>query len=95
MSEQTKMDKIITEMAEHICDHLCRFPREMEQEELDEHCADCKMEQFICDILNEHNRINDFEKTQCYKLLEKLQKAEQALGQARPPVSAKKGERKA
>ena len=29
------------------------------------------------------------------KLLEKLQKAEQALGQARPPVSAKKGERKA
>lgn len=51
MSEQTQIDKITTEMAEHICDHLCRFPREMEQEELDEHCADCKIGQFICDIV--------------------------------------------
>ena len=34
--EENPMVGIITEMAEHICDNLCRFPREMDQEELDE-----------------------------------------------------------
>lgn len=75
-NEESTMDKITTEMAEHICDHLCRFPREMEQEELDEHCADCKMGQFICDILNEYNRLNDFEQTECCKLLKKISELE-------------------
>ncbi len=68
-NEESTMDKITTEMAEHICDHLCRFPREMEQEELDEHCTDCKMGQFVCDILNEYNRVNDFGQSQCHELL--------------------------
>lgn len=68
-NEQSAMDKITTEFAEHICDHLRRFPREMEQEELDEHCDGCKMGQFVCDILNEYNRVNDFEQSQCYELL--------------------------
>lgn len=76
---ESGMDALTTEMMEHICDHLCRFPRDMEQEELDEHCCECRMGQYVRDILNEYNRINDFEKTQCCKLLKKLQKAEQAL----------------
>ena len=81
MSEQTKMYLLTTEMEEHICDNLCRFPREMEQEELDEHCCECKIGQFICDILNEYNRINDFEKSQCYKLLQKIANLEKRLPQ--------------
>lgn len=81
MSEQNQMDAITTELAEHICDKLCRFPREMEQEELDEHCDDCKMDQFICDILNEYNRINDFEQTQCHKLLQKIAELKEQLPQ--------------
>lgn len=56
MRKETPMDKITTEMAEHICDNLCRFPREMSQEELDEHCCECELGRFICSILNEHNR---------------------------------------
>lgn len=28
MTEQNEMEKIIAPMAEHVCDHLCRFPRE-------------------------------------------------------------------
>jgi len=56
VSQENKMDTITTEMMEHICDHLCRFPREMSQEELDEHCCGCKMGQYVCDILNEHTR---------------------------------------
>lgn len=77
--EESTMDKLTSEMAEHIRDHLCRFPREMEQEELDEHCDNCKMGQFICDILNEYNRINDFEHTQCHKLLQKIAELEKGV----------------
>lgn len=45
---------ITTEMMEHICDNLCRHPRDVEdQEELECICAECKMGQFICDIINE------------------------------------------
>lgn len=56
MSQETAMDKITTEMAEHICDNLCRFPREVsEQDELDEICCECEMGRFICNILNEYN----------------------------------------
>ena len=77
--EQTKMDKIVTEMAEHICDKLCRFPREMDQEELDEHCCDCKMGQFICDIQNTYNHLNDFEKSQCCKLLQTISELRKQL----------------
>lgn len=57
MEKQNKMDKIVTAMAEHICDHLCRFPREIsDQEELDNICVGCGMAQYICNILNEHSR---------------------------------------
>jgi hypothetical protein len=78
--EENPMYGIITEMAEHICDNLCRFPREMDQEELDEHCCECKMGQFICDIQNEYNKLNDFEQTQCCKLLQKIAELKSRVG---------------
>lgn len=47
------LDKITTEMMEHICDNLCRFPKDCnDQEETDSLCAECKMGRFVCDILN-------------------------------------------
>lgn len=48
--------KITTEMAEHICDELCRHPKEMAENELEEICCECKLGQYICDILNECQR---------------------------------------
>ena len=55
--KETKMDRITTEMAEYICDNLCKRPyQNLDQEELDEICAECKLEHYICDILNEHNK---------------------------------------
>lgn len=39
--KETKMDRITTEMAEHICDNLCKHPcQNLDQEELEEICAD-------------------------------------------------------
>lgn len=77
--EQTKMDQITTEMAEYICDNICRFPREMEQEELDEHCCGCEMGRFICGILNTYNDLNNFEKSQSCKLLHKISELRKQL----------------
>lgn len=53
----TDMDKLTTEMMEHICDNLCKHPcNAKDQEELDDICAECKMGKFVCDILNTYNR---------------------------------------
>lgn len=51
-----KVDKITTEMMEHICDNLCRFPREAEDEDqLVDICAECEMGRFVCDLCNLQN----------------------------------------
>lgn len=73
-TEPTDMDKLTTEMMEHICDNLCKHPIRVgqTQDELDDICAECKMGKFVCDILNAYNRLNDFDKTQSYDLLKKL-----------------------
>lgn len=73
MAEQNEMLKIVTPMMEHVCDHLCRFPRESsDQEELDRICGGCEMGQHLCNILNQYDKINNFEKTQCSHLLKEL-----------------------
>ena len=74
--EESAMDSITTEMMEYICDNLCRFPKEMNQEEVDEHCCECKMGQYVCDILNTYNKLNDFEQTQCCRLMQKITELE-------------------
>jgi len=53
------MDKITEEMMEHVCDHLCRFPWEIsDQEEMDAICDSCEMGKHVCNILNEYNGLN-------------------------------------
>lgn len=73
MQEETKMDKLTTEFAEYICDHLCKHPTFLSKEKLEDKCLECKIGQFICDILNEYNRINNFDKTKSAKLLKQIQ----------------------
>ena len=68
-TEETWMDEITTEMMEHICDDLCRHPDQLNRIELDDKCAECKMERFVCDILNQYNKVNDFANSQCEKLM--------------------------
>ena len=75
MVEENEMLKIITPMMEHVCDHLCRFPWEIvRREDLEEVCAGCQMDRYTNDILNQYDKINDFEKTQCAHLLKELAK---------------------
>ncbi|WP_097003907.1 hypothetical protein [Lacrimispora amygdalina] len=59
MAEQNEMLEIVTPMVEHVCDHLCRFPGEIsDQEELDKICGGCQMGDHICSILNTYNWVN-------------------------------------
>ena len=71
-TEETWMDGITTEMMEHICDDLCRHPDQLSAMELEDECAKCKMSRFVCDILNQYNKVNDFANSQCAKLLEQM-----------------------
>lgn len=68
-TEETWMDGITTEMMEHICDNLCRYPDQLSEMELEDKCAECKMGRFVCDILNQYNKVNDFANSQCAKLM--------------------------
>jgi len=85
VEEEMPMDKITTEMAEHICDMICGNLDDVhDQNKADEICADCKMGQFIFDILNEYNKINDFEQTQSFKLLKEIARLKEKEVPKRP-----------
>lgn len=58
MADQNKMEKIVAPMMEHLCDHMCRFPWEMERkEDLEDICAECQMDKYTNDILNTYNQL--------------------------------------
>lgn len=47
------LEEITTEMGEYVCDTICRFPGAVgDKEVLEEICAECRVEEFICSILN-------------------------------------------
>lgn len=71
-TEETWMDGITTEMMEHICDDLCRHPDQLSAMELEDECAKCKMSRFVCDILNQYNKVNDSANNQCAKLMSEM-----------------------
>jgi hypothetical protein len=48
----SSINNITTNMMEHLCDNLCCHAKTTEQESLDAICAECKMSQYVCDILN-------------------------------------------
>lgn len=57
MADQNEMLEIVTPMMEHVCDHLCRFPLEIERkEDLEEVCANCQMDQYTDLILNQYDK---------------------------------------
>lgn len=48
-----KIEEITTEMMEHVCDKLCKYPVEtMDQEELEDICCECEMGRFSSELLN-------------------------------------------
>lgn len=52
MAEKKTMEQLTEAMMEHCCDKLCKYPHEVEdQDELDDICCECEMEEFVDEIL--------------------------------------------
>lgn len=67
--EKNVMESIMNEFSEYICDHLCKYPEQIkDQEKLEEHCEHGR---FRCAVLNEYNEINNFGHSQAAKLINK------------------------
>lgn len=48
-------EDVAAEMMEYVCDNICRFPREIyDQEQLAEICEGCKIEQYVSKIRKEN-----------------------------------------
>ena len=77
--EECDMKALTTEFAECICDKLCKYPDVCDQEELDEYCEMCKMDEFISDILKGYNQLNKFVGSQLENLLKKNSELEREL----------------
>ncbi|MDD3140738.1 MAG: hypothetical protein PHX08_17455 [Lachnospiraceae bacterium] len=52
MKIEEKLNEMSTEMAEHICDNICKHPGNVSEDELENICCECKLGQYICNILN-------------------------------------------
>lgn len=54
ITRENEMPKVTTEMMGHICDNLCKHPIRVgqTQEELDDTCVECKMNEFVGKLLN-------------------------------------------
>ena len=73
---RTKMDEIVENMANYICDHICQKPKEItDQDEMEAYCAEkCEIGNYINNILNQYNEINNFEESELYKIMCKFRK---------------------
>ena len=71
--KRTEMDNIVENVAEYICDHICQKPKEItDTEKLEDYGAEeCDIGSHICNILNQYNKINDFEDSELYKIMTK------------------------
>lgn len=74
--KRTKMDEIVENMANYICDHICQKLKEItDQEEMEAYCAEeCEMGQHFYNILNQYNEINNFEESELHKIMCKFRK---------------------
>ena len=85
-TEETWMDGITTEMMEHICDNLCKYPDQLNGEQLEDKCEECKMGRFVCDILNQYNKVNDFVNSQCAKLMNEMHELKERDTAKKPSI---------
>lgn len=52
--EATEKNYAVNEMLEFVCDKLCKYPHELTDEELTEHCETCEISNYTHRILRAH-----------------------------------------
>lgn len=62
-------------LANHVCDKLCRFPYEITDEtEMQNMCGQCEINRFLDQMQEAYDEINDFNNTQLSKLMKEHRK---------------------
>lgn len=70
-NEDEGISFILEELGTYICDKICLRDTRLTQEEQDQHCAGCRLKNYIDRIGQEYDRINTFGKTSAYQIMKK------------------------
>ena len=70
-NEDEGISFILEELGTYICDKICLRDTRLTQKEQDQHCAGCRLKNYIDRIGQEYDKINTFGKTAAYQLMEK------------------------
>lgn len=56
-----RIEKAVDEMVAYVCDKVCRYGADnsLDQERLDDICAECEMGDHVCHVLNEYIRATE------------------------------------
>ena len=74
-NEDEGIDGILEELMAYVCDELCWFREEMKRDGLmDRICGRCRLQQHTDRIREEYEKINNFDKSQAGKLMNKYHK---------------------
>lgn len=57
----SRIEEAVDKMAAYVCDKVCRYRADgsLDQERLEDICAECEMGDHVCHVLNEHIRATD------------------------------------
>lgn len=65
------VETLTTEMMEHICDNLCKYPNDksLTEEEMEHICDGCKMGHYVCGICNAYKEEKDYSRYLLQKMI--------------------------
>lgn len=46
------MEELTEGLMENVCDHICKYSHQMQQEELDQQCAECRLAPYVAAIIS-------------------------------------------
>lgn len=68
------IDGILEILKVYVCDELCCHRGAVTQEEMDQHCCRCKLQQYTDKIREEYEKINAFDQSSTYQIMKKYRK---------------------
>ena len=68
------IDGILEVLKAYVCDELCCHRGAVTQEEMDQHCCRCKLQQYTDKIREKYEKINAFDQSSRYQIMKKYRK---------------------
>lgn len=68
------IDGILEVLKAYVCDEICCHRGAVTQEEMDQHCCRCKLQQYTDKIREEYEKINAFDQSSTYQIMKKYRK---------------------